>query len=253
MSKSASLFAALFLCLAGAPLARAESGIDAARQAFVAGDFAAAAAMAGTVKDADGYALTARAVLADALYRDHDRSTRLRLAKRGHQLAKQALAARPDHVEAHLQAAIGLGLLAKNAGTFEAMNENYAERIKRHLDAALAVDPDNPYALGFLALWHTTVVAKAGTTMARNLFGADLTLADPLFARLLADPSCPPIVVLELARGLAALDRPDDRVAADAALARLADRPARTEIDRLAIQLARSDLAARTQIAAATP
>lgn len=253
MTLRTSSLLALVLWLAAVATARADDPLDQARQAFAAGDFAAAARAARAVDSADAYALRARAILIDALYGDHDQRRRLQRAAEGHRLATQALALAPDHLEGHLQAAIALGMMAKEAGTFEAMNEDYGSRIKRHLDAALAVAPDNPYALGLLALWHSSVVAKAGDDMARRLFGASLAAATPLFDRLVGDPQCPAIVRLELAHALATLDRPGDQAKADAVIAAVAAVPAATAVDRLAVRLARADLAERTQLAAAAP
>ena len=47
-----------------------------------------------------------------------------------------------------------------------------AETARGHIDAALAIDPKNPFALAVSGAWHLEIVAHAGSMLADLFYGA---------------------------------------------------------------------------------
>ncbi len=69
--------------------------------------------------------------------------------------AKEAVAALPDDLEAHMSLVRAWGRLAQYQGVFESLN--LAPLMKNELDLILERDPEHDGALHALALWHLNV------------------------------------------------------------------------------------------------
>ncbi len=69
--------------------------------------------------------------------------------------AKEAVAALPDDLEAHMSLVRAWGRLAQYQGIFESLN--LATLMKNELDLILERDPEHDGALHALALWHLNV------------------------------------------------------------------------------------------------
>ncbi|MEL6361894.1 MAG: hypothetical protein AAFR21_12495 [Pseudomonadota bacterium] len=144
---------------------------------FQAGDFltaaeeaalAAEAAQSGSAVIAANFVLAARALNAEA-YFEQDRKTARRTANKALDLAEAGIEANPDLVEAHLQAAIALSLRAGNMSAVKALFLNLPSRARREIDAALAIDQENAWALSTSAAWRVEVARRGGG----SVFGAD--------------------------------------------------------------------------------
>ncbi len=88
-------------------------------------------------------------------------------------LAARAVETDADSVEGHLQRAIALGLQARASDPVEALRGGYAEKAREHIDLALGLAPDEPYAIAVDGAWHLEVVMGAGGFAASMMFGAD--------------------------------------------------------------------------------
>jgi len=147
--------------------ARADN-FDAAYAAYASGDYDDAVALATKDDVAADFALAARAMNALS-YFDDGRKTARRTADDAIDLAEKAIALDPDLPEAHLQAAIGLALKGARMSPFRAFFSGLAAKARERIDAALALDPENPWALSTSAAWRVEVARRGGG----SLYGAD--------------------------------------------------------------------------------
>lgn len=199
--------ALLFLSAPGGAFA------DAAYSAYAAGDYEQAielAREAGTAKD---YALAARAMNAIAYFDDGRKSARRR-AGDAYEIAEKAIALDPTLPEGHLQAAISLALKGARMSPVRAFFSGLAGRARDRIDAALALDADNPWALSTSAAWRIEVARRGGA----SLYGADPAAGYREFmqARALAPDN--PAIAYECALRLLADGRAEWRADALAAL-----------------------------------
>jgi tetratricopeptide (TPR) repeat protein len=160
-----AVVAFLTICLWSCAAAATQTPLD----FYLAGEFSQAEAAGVAQNDAKGFAVAARATLADNAMRDEPC---LDCLKRAEDLARRAIAADPKLPEGHVYLAAAIGYEARIIGNIAAQSKGYASEAKRELDAALAADPNDPWALAALGSWHIEIVRSAGPTLARWLFGA---------------------------------------------------------------------------------
>lgn len=171
--------AILAIMLASAPARATETPLS----LFLAGHFAEAEAAGLAQNDVQGLSIAARAVLADDMMRDEPC---LECLKRAEDLSRRAIAADPKPAEAHIYLAAAIGYEARIIGDFAAQAKGYANEAKHQLDAALASDPNDPWALAALGSWHIEIVRSAGPTLARWLFGANFETGQECYAKAFA-------------------------------------------------------------------
>jgi hypothetical protein len=135
---------------------------------YVAGDYDGVVRLAGELGGADNLGLAARALNAEA-YLAVDRKAARRAADRALGFAEAALEIDSAKVEGHLQAAIALAMRGANMAPFRAFLLNLPSRARRHIDEALALDPDSAWALSTSAAWRLEVFRRGGG----DVYGAD--------------------------------------------------------------------------------
>jgi hypothetical protein len=79
--------------------------------------------------------------------------------------------------------AVAQGYQARITGAVKARIKNSPAQSKAALEAAVADDPKNAYAVSALGGWHIEVVRGGGATLARMFYGARETTALSLFDR----------------------------------------------------------------------
>jgi hypothetical protein len=136
---------------------------------YAAGRYADAIKAGTAANSAAGYLTAARAVLADATTRPRPCLDCLRRAET---FARQATALDPHLADAHVYLAAAMGYEARVVGPVWARAHNYPGQAKAELDAALALDPKDPWALGALGGWNVEIVRTGGDTLANWLYGA---------------------------------------------------------------------------------
>jgi hypothetical protein len=112
--------------------------------------------------DAPGYALAARSVLADEVMH----APCLECLERAETYSRKAIAADPKYPEGHIYLAVTFGYEARIIGVIEARIKGFAEQAKNNLDAVIAVEPNNPWALAGLGGWNIEIVRSAGESLA---------------------------------------------------------------------------------------
>jgi len=159
---------ALILALTPAAFAEDEAHLI----AFTEGRYEDAAELAQERTSPDRLAFAARSLLAEAMSAPDFVPPPL-LLDEAETYARSALDADPTHVEGRLQLAIALSLKARPLSTREAMRTGYGEDAKSLVENVLEDDPDNPYAHGFLAVWHLEVRRRGGAIGA-SILGASV-------------------------------------------------------------------------------
>ena len=129
---------------------------------------------------AEGLAIAARAALADAMTRPEPC---LDCLKRAEEDARRAIALDGRLADGHIWLATSLGYEARLQGVVHASWNNSPAQAKEQLDAALAADPGNPYALAALGGWNAEVVRVGGAFLAAKIYDASLEKGLALFDR----------------------------------------------------------------------
>jgi tetratricopeptide (TPR) repeat protein len=169
---------AVLILIAAPGLAQAAGG----DQLYAEGLYEAAIKADVARNDAHGFSDAARAALAEEAGRDQ---RCLPCLKRAEEFARRAIAADPKYPDARVYLAIVLGLEARIEGYGVARRRGYADQAKQALDAALAADPDNVWALAGLGGWNIEVVRGGGRFLAYLIYGATVDRGLALFGRAL--------------------------------------------------------------------
>lgn len=152
---------------------------------------------------AAGFAIAARAAMADAMMRP---APCLECLRRGEAFARRAVAADGQAPDGHIWLAAALGYEARIVGLVRARIDNDPAQAKEHLDAALRAEPDNAYALAALGGWNMEIVRMGGKFLARRLYDASPEQGFALFDH--AERLAPRNVAIryQIALSLAGLD-----------------------------------------------
>ena len=171
--------AALALLLAVAAGARAATP-DEIFALYARGDYEQAARAGEAAHTAPGYAIAARAVLAEAVLRE---ASCMECLERAEKMARAGIAADPHNAFCQLWLAVALGYQSRITGIVKARLRNTPAQSRAALDQAVASDPKNPFAVSALGGWHIEVVRGGGAFLARTLYGAQESEALALFDR----------------------------------------------------------------------
>jgi len=153
---------------------------DDVAQFYARGDYAQAMQAGEAAHTAAGYAMAARAALSEAVLRDAPCFECLQHAET---LALAAVAADPKFADGQVWLAASLGYQTRIKGVAWAQLHGLPDRAKSALEAAVAAEPANPYAVSVLGGWHVEVVKGAGPFLGRTLYGARLDAGMALFDR----------------------------------------------------------------------
>lgn len=230
-------------CLALMTFALFATGAWAAtpRDLYAAGRYVEAERAALAQGTAQGDALAARAELAAETMRAEPC---LECLRRAEEYSLRAVSADPRLVEGHVEYVIALGFEARLIGMVEAHFKGFAEKAKRHIDAAIAADPGNPWAWAALGNWNIEIVQNGGAALARLLYGATLRSGLADFAKAFAAEPDSLVLHYHYALALAAYDRSVYHDAISVSLARAAAGEPHTAYEIFARKCARDLLAA---------
>jgi hypothetical protein len=147
---------------------------------YAAGKYQEAMRAGADAKTSQGFAIAARAALADAAIRPH---RCLECLRRAEGFARQAVAADANNPDGHVWLAAALGLEGRIIGAVRARLANSPSEAKSELDTALKDDPRNAYALAALGGWNIEIVRAGGGFLASALYGAQESDGIALFDR----------------------------------------------------------------------
>jgi tetratricopeptide (TPR) repeat protein len=181
-----------------------------ASELFRAGQYEAA--MNTGIASADA----AWAALAWASFRDTPCGDCL---KRAEDAARSAIAAEPKSPRAYVAFVAVIGFESRLAGTFASRRARYAEQAKEAADKALALAPDDPWALAAMGGWHIEVVRAAGRIAGGFLYDAHYDTGAAFFQRAASAAPDDPVVQLNYALALSSYRFNRERAAIETALA----------------------------------
>ena len=168
---------ALFLLL---PMAAHGATVDDIFAAYAKGDYEQAVKLGEASRTAPGFAIAARAVLADAVLRD---TPCMPCLDRAEKLSRQAVAADPHHAFGQVWLAVSLGYQSRIMGKVRARLRDAPGQSKAALDVALADEPKNAFTVSALGGWHIEIVRGGGSYLAQLLYGATEAEGLALFDR----------------------------------------------------------------------
>jgi tetratricopeptide (TPR) repeat protein len=190
---------ALVLATAAGPVLAAESAVT----LFEKGEYAAAADAAASSGGTAGFALAARATLADASLRE---TPCLECLQRAEAYARQAIAAEPNSMEAHIHLAVALGYQARIIGPLRARFQRFPEQAKEAIDTALRLAPDSHWSLSAAGGFNIEVVRSGGRVLGKLLYGASFEDGVSYFQRAMAADPENPLIKLQYALALTGYD-----------------------------------------------
>jgi len=199
-------------------------------QLFAQGRYDAAIRAGVAENTAHGFADAARATLADEAARDQ---RCLACLKRAEDFARRAVAADAKYADGQVFLAIALGLESHIEGNGVARRKDYAGEAKRALDAALASDPSNAWALAGIGGWNIAVVRGGGSVLALLLYGATVEKGRASFAQAFRVAPDNLAIRFQYALTLAGYDPQRYRAEIEDCLSRTARSQADTAYDRL--------------------
>lgn len=168
-------------------------------RAYCEGRYDASVVLAETENSAPALAFAARARLAQATFETKPKGAAADVDA-AIDLAARALRLDADNTEAHLQLAIALGLKGRRVGPWRAHFMGLGAEARRHIDAVLARDPQNPWALSILGAWNVEIADRGGAA-GRLLYGASRDAGLAAYNQAIA--LVPDNLVLQYERALA--------------------------------------------------
>ncbi|MFO1247514.1 MAG: hypothetical protein U1E93_04655 [Alphaproteobacteria bacterium] len=187
----------LFALMLLVPVAAQAATTEEIFAVYARGDYEQAAKLGEAAHTAQGYAIAARAVLADEVLRDKPCMSCLLRAEK---LSRAAIAADPREPYGKIWLAVSLGYQSRLLGTIRARIKDTPNQSKTALDEAYLIDPTNPYAISALGGWHIEVVRAGGAFLAKHVYAA--TEADGMALFDLAVKTAPENVAVHYQIGL---------------------------------------------------
>ena len=204
---------ALFLLLTPAAFADDEARLT----AFSEGRYVEAVDLATREANADAYAFAARSLLAEAMSVDTPTLPQDKI-QAAEAYARSAIEITPNHIEGRLQLAIALSLRARPLSLREVRRTNFGEESKALAMSVLEDDPTNPYAHGFMAVWHIEVRRRGGSIGA-SILGASVKKGRRHYQAAIAERQHDASIHWQYARALASLNAKKYHGEIEAALA----------------------------------
>jgi tetratricopeptide (TPR) repeat protein len=163
-----------------------------AQVAYRDGRWREAEAKAEQAGSADGFALSARTILTQAMIEGTMRVPLSRIAE-AKNLADRALKQNPRHIEGRLQLATALGMEARLIPPISAVAQGLPQRSRRLLISVTRDAPESAWAWALIGGWHIEALRQGGAA-AEAALGANFNQGKAAFAKALAlDPAEPAI------------------------------------------------------------
>jgi hypothetical protein len=150
---------------------------------YKAGRYEDAIKAGEAVNTGESLAVSARAAFAEA---NLSETPCLPCLQRVESYARRSIALDTTHPEAYVYLAAALGYQARIVGTITAQLRHYPEDAKEAIDHALAVAPNDDWALAAAGAWHIEVVRNGGALLARTIYGARVETGKEFFYKAFA-------------------------------------------------------------------
>ena len=173
---------------------------------FHAGNFAAAAAHAGSTV----------AIKATSIYATHLESkdaAKVKLYQDAMAMAAALIKSEPKNPNAHYQYAYAAGRYSQSISIIKALKEGYGGKIKTALETAIKLDPKHADAHTALGAYHAEILDKIGALVGKLTYGANKDAAVEHYEKAIKLNPGSPIAHIEYANGLLMLfgDKEEDK------------------------------------------
>ncbi|MBJ56990.1 MAG: hypothetical protein CMP24_01955 [Rickettsiales bacterium] len=187
----------------------ASANLDDARNLFLEGEYLQAMELCKNINSNEALILQSRILSIHAFFFKKDAEAKNSYLE-AYKIAKKVINNDDKISEAYVEAAHALGRYGQEIGIISAISKGIAEKIKKYLDKALFIEPDDVIANLSMGIWHAEIISKSGKTFANLLYGAKADDAR-LFLRKALQLNDQQIGVLyEAAYGFKLLKKPDD-------------------------------------------
>lgn len=195
-----------------------------------AGNYTLAAELGQSLASADGLALASEALSAPVLLATSEDPKDQ--AKTAHELAKEALALDPSHIDAHMQIALTLGFITRASNPITVWRKGLAGDLKDAIDAFEALAPNDARVHALRGAWHYGIVRKAGEGRAENWYSATMTDGNAAYDRALELSPHDIIIEANYALSLVEADYDANQSRARAMIEDCTDETAKTAVER---------------------
>ena len=180
--------------------------LDKARNLFLEGKYESAIEEASKYNTVEAKILESRILSIYTHFYLKDEDAEQNFLK-SYDIAKVAIQIDPNNDNAYVEAAHSLGRYGQKIGIMAAITKGIADRVKRYLNKALEINPNNILANLSKGIWHAEIINQAGKTLAKGVYGAKIDSAIMHFEDVKSHENSNEIGVLyELAYGYSLLN-----------------------------------------------
>lgn len=218
-----------------------EAPVQEAWRSFHRGDFGRAIEQ-GDAAGSAGLNVASKSATIYATYLEKSAARKLKLLEEAAARAEQAFGANPKDANAHYLHALALGRYGQGISVAAALKKGLGGKIKASLETAIKLQAKHADAHIGLGTWHAEIVGKVGALVGGMTYGAKKDAAVEHFKKALKLNPDSAIARIEYANGLATLFgdarmKEAEKLYAEAARCKPAD-----AMERLDVELARSEL-----------
>lgn len=212
--------------------------VDAVQTLIQSGQYVQAYEAALNLQSADALALGAESLARQVMLGEVKELKKTSKAARD--LAEQALILDPNHQNARLQYVITDGFVARLTGNVSAWMKKLPQKSFEQIEIYRATFPNDARGDALLGAWHLAIVRKAGNGNAEKWFDASTVRGQALYETALISRPNDPVIALNYAFGLIALDTDDfsDWEKVRSLLMRVQTMPATDDLNRKVIEKA---------------
>jgi hypothetical protein len=174
-----------------------------ALQLYKAGNYEAAIKAGVAENNENGFAIAARATLADANLRD---APCMECLKRGEALARRAIAAGGKLPESYVYLTASLGHQSRIIGTLRAGLSKYGTQTREALNTALRINPNFSWALAAMGGWNIEVVRVGGSWLGDMFYDASFDKGVGFFRKAVAAEPTNLVIHFQFAISVASYD-----------------------------------------------
>lgn len=200
------------------------------------------AAQAGLAAGGAGVTVANKATAIYANYLEKKEKTRLDLFTQVAEQAQAQAEAEPDNANAWYWNAYALGRYSQGISVAKALAQGLGGKIRESLEKAIALQPTHADAHIALGAFHAEVIDKVGTMIGGMTYGAKRDEGLRLFRKALELNPDSAIARVEYANGLVMLEGKKALKEAEALYAEAATFDAMDAMERLDVEMARSEL-----------
>jgi tetratricopeptide (TPR) repeat protein len=197
----------------------------------------------GLAAGAAGLSVANKAACIYANYLERSEATRLALFREAAQRAQQQATAQPDNASAWFWLAYALGRASQAVSVAKALAQGLGTRVKDALERTIALQPRHADAHVALGAFHAEAIDKLGALIGAMTYGAKKDVGLKMFEQALRLHPHSPIALIEYANGLVLLEGDRRRDEATRLYRQAAALQPMDAMERLDVELARSDLA----------